>query len=245
MRKTAEQTYYDVTKNYNFLKGVRSAREDMGLSKVAEDESEEQLQDVLDSSLAESMEESDIVVPEEGELPEDQVLEAAQAMVELADAVAAEQGLDVDPEIANVEDEIADLTASEPALEEDVKTASIIARNIKRALEESANPAEISELQSTDYTTKPGGTSLDTSKGEVGAQRSVGSQMAAPVTTDANIAQTQEGSDIAKKDYTVNPGQTSLDTSKGEVGSETAVKQAARRNEALGLLAIQRALLGK
>lgn len=208
--------------NYNFVKGAQKFLKEAGLVKYAN----EQAEDLDANVLANAMSAEKMDIPAEGAVPEQAVIEVANALMDMAQA----QPEPAKTQLEGAAAQAAAAVAPGGAGVEEVKQASEIAAKIKKAAEGDAtnnNPAQVLSVSNKDYSVSQGKSSLDTSKGEIGKQENKESEIALPKAPEAKVSQNEEGKDIMNKDYQHGKGKTTLDTSKGQIGAEETKKLAA------------------
>ncbi|MHA1302084.1 MAG: hypothetical protein ACTSPI_00080 [Candidatus Heimdallarchaeaceae archaeon] len=224
--------------NFNFVKGAQKFLKEAGLLKYAMDENEE-----LDANaVAQAMAEEGMEIPAEESVEENAVLEVANTLIEMAEqadpATAAKleeaagtvvEAVSGEGEVEEAAKEVVTEEVSEPVVEkveEAKKEASKIAKEIKESMEApeaKLEHTEEGEIHKTDYNKGLGKTTVNTEKGEIGAEENVESNVVKTVAPEANLKHTDEG-EIHKTDYNKGLGETTLNTEKGEIGAKENVQ---------------------
>jgi len=206
---------------FNYVRGPQRFLKEAGIVKYASEEEE-----MVDANaITEALMEEPVDVT--GDVPEEKVLEIADAITELANTPQEAEG-EVEEEEESPEEEALEEKA------EEVKEARKLAASIKKAGDSVTNPKpdQVLTISDTDYQRATssanapgtGTTTLPTEAGEIGAQKNVESQIVEPKKEEADIKQVVEGEDIHKKDYAApGKGGTAMQTETGEIGAEKNV----------------------
>jgi hypothetical protein len=235
--------------NYNYVKGAQKFLKEAGVLKYANEE----MEDIDAQSVAQSMIENDMNAPMDAAMEDNQVLEVAntlldlaqeqpspdkevleQAAAELAGSAAPAMGAESEGEEMEEEEED-EASEIEKEVEGAKEAAAKFAAHLKESMNPTPKPDEVYENQKKDYQVAvnadanakgTGATNLDTSSGEIGNEKNVDEKVVVPEAPDANISQHSEGEDIYKKDYTApGKGGTTLPTESGEIGNEKNVEE--------------------
>lgn len=204
--------------NYNFVKGAQMFLKEAGLLKYANEELENSNAD----ALAQAMIHEGVNAPADKAMEDNSVLEIANALLELA---KSEEG-ETKTKLEDAAHDVATAVAPEVSpLAEEKKMASEMAKKLAAAGDATTpKPDQVLSISDTDYTREKGKTTLDTSKGQIGANEDEKAKHKEQKSPEYSKGQNVESKDITEKDYTVAVGKSNLNTAKGQIGAEETKK---------------------